>query len=52
MDHIRERLLKKGVSETAAQLITSTRQKGSESNYNSSWRMWASWCDKQQVDAF
>ena len=52
MDHIRERLLKKGVSETAAQLITSTRQKGSESNYNSSWGMWASWCDKQQVDAF
>ena len=52
MDHIRERLLKKGVSETAAQIITSTRRKSSESNYNSSWRMWGSWCDKQHVDAF
>ena len=52
VDHIRERLLKKGVSETAARLITSTRRKSSESNYNSFWRMWASWRDKQQVDAF
>ena len=52
VDHIRERLLKKGVSETAAQLITSTRRKSSQSNYNSSWRMWASWCDKQQIDEF
>ena len=24
----------------------------SESNYKSSWRMWASWCDKKEVDAF
>ena len=52
MGHTRERLLKKGVSETAAQLITSTRQKSPESSYNSSWRMWASWCDKQRVGAF
>ena len=52
LDHIRETLLKKGVSETSAKLITSTRQKNSESNYKSSWRMWASWCDKQQVDGF
>ena len=52
VDHIREILLKKGVSKTAAQLITSTRRKSSQSNYNLSWRMWASWCDKQQVDAF
>ena len=52
VDHIREKLLKKGVSETASQLITSTRRKSSESNYNSSWRMWDSWCDKQQFDAF
>ena len=52
VNHIRERLLKKEVSETAAQLITSTRWKSSQSNYNSYWRIWASWCDKQQVDAF
>ena len=52
VDHIRERLLKKGVSETAAQFITSTRQKSLESNYNSSWSMWASWCAKQRIDAF
>ena len=25
--------------------------KSSQSNYNSSWRMWASWCATQQVDA-
>ena len=52
VDHIRERLLKKGVSEAVAQLITSTRRKCSEPNYNSPWRMWASWYDKQQADAF
>ena len=44
--------LTKRVLETTAQLITSTRRKNSQSNYNSPWRMWASWCDKQQVDAF
>ena len=52
VDHIKERLLKKEVSETVAQLFTSTRQKSSQLNYNSSWRMWARWCDKQQLDAF
>ena len=52
VDHIRERLLKKGVSETAAKLIVNTRRTNLQSNYNSSWRMWPSWCDKQQVDAF
>ena len=52
VNHIRGRLLKKGVSETAAQLIISTRRKSSESNYNSSRTMCANWCDKQQVDAF
>ena len=52
VDHIRERLLKKGVSETAAKLIANTRRTNLQTNYNSSWRMWASWCDKQQVDAF
>ena len=52
VDHIRERLLKKGVSETAAKLIANTRRTNLQSNYNSSWRMWPSWCDKQQVDVF
>ena len=52
MNHIREKLLKKAVSETTAQLITNIRRKRSQSNYNSSWRMWASCCDKEQVDAF
>ena len=36
VDHIKERLSKKGVSETATQLVTSTRRKRSKSNYNSS----------------
>ena len=52
VDHIRERLLKKGDSEAAVQLITSTRRKSSESKYNLSWRMWDSSCDKQQVNEF
>ena len=52
VDHIMKRSLKKGVSETAAQSITSTRRKSSGSDYNLFWRMWASWCDKQQADAF
>ena len=52
MDHIKERLPKKRLSETASHLITSTRRKKSESNYKSSWRLWPSWCNKQQADAF
>ena len=44
VDHIRERLLKKGVSKTAAQPITNKRRQSSQSNYNSSCRIWASWC--------
>ena len=52
VDHIRERLLKKGVSETPAKFITSARRKYLESNYNLSWRILDSWCDKQQVHAF
>ena len=36
VDHIKETLLKKVVSETAVQFIASTRRKISESNYNSS----------------
>ena len=34
------------------QLPISTRWKISKSNYNSSWTMLASWCDKQQIIAF
>ena len=52
MDHIREILLKKTVSETAVQLITSTRRKCSDSNHYSSWRIWVGWSDKQEVDGF
>ena len=44
VDHIRERLLKKGVSKTAAQPLTNKRRQSSLSNYNSSCRIWASWC--------
>ena len=52
VDQLRERLFKKGVSETPAKFIASARRKCSESNYNSSWRILDSWCDKQQVHAF
>ena len=50
LDHIRDRLIMKGVSETANskldKLVTSTKRKSSESNQNSSWRVWASCCGK------
>ena len=52
VDKIRERLFRKGVLETGAQLIISRRRKISKSNCNSSWTMLASWCDKQQIIAF
>ena len=42
VNSIREKLLKKGFSETAAQLITSTRRKSSHWNCNSSQRVWGS----------
>ena len=50
MYHIRERLLDD--DKTVSQLTKNTGQKSSESNYDLSRRMWDSWCDKQQVDAF
>ena len=53
MDYIREKHIKKGVSETATQLITKARSKSSRANYKSSWGMLVrSLCDKQQIIAF
>ena len=52
VDLILERLRKNRVSETIVEHIANARQRRSETNYKSSWRIWASWCDKQQIDAF
>ena len=52
MNLIKEKNIRKEISETATQLIPSTRHKSSESNYNLSWETWASWCVKQRIDAF
>ena len=38
------------VSQRASDLIASSRRSDSISKYESSWRKWICWCDKQKVD--
>ena len=37
----------KGISERAIDLISNARRTGSQSNYESAWRKWGSWCHRK-----
>ena len=52
LDDFRSKLQNKGISGTAANLITSCRRQSTLSNYNSSWNQWASWCRERHFDPF
>ena len=47
---IRKRLQSKGVSEKAANLISSARSKGTRKNYESAWKKFSSWCYGKQIN--
>lgn len=48
----KQHLSSEGVSERAAELITSARRQGSISNYESAWGKWVSWCSQWQINPF
>ena len=39
-----------GISQRAVSLTTNSRRTGSNSNYESAWRKWASWCAERKAD--
>ena len=52
MDGLRARLQKEGVSREASNLIIKSRRSSSNSNYESAWGKWASWCAERKIDPF
>ena len=52
LESYRKVLAAEGVSKEASDLITSCRRQGSTSNYESSWRKWASCCSQRQLIHF
>ena len=48
--NLRSRLQTEGISERAAQIITSGRTTGTYNNYESAWKIFSSWCEQRQVD--
>ena len=46
----RKNLAEKGISNTAANLISDSRRSGTTANYQSAWKKWVSWCSKKQID--
>ena len=48
----RKTLLCEGISENASHIIANSRRKGLLSNYESTWRKWASWCLERKIDPF
>ena len=50
MDCFRKTLETEGISQRAVSLITNSRRTGSNSNYESAWRKWASWCAERKAD--
>ena len=52
LENLRKNMASEGISMRATELIAGARRTGSIANYESAWRKWASWCNKQQVDSF
>ena len=50
MVSFRERLKSSGLSESARNLVSHSRREGTLANYESSWRLWSSWCREQSID--
>ena len=50
LENLRKNMASEGISTRATELIAGARRTGSIANYESAWRKWASWCNKQQVD--
>ena len=48
----RKSLASKGISDKAAKLISDSRRGSSISSYESTWRQWAGWCGKREVNLF
>lgn len=52
LENFRQVLASEGISEGAAELITNSRTKGTNSRYQSAWRKWLCWCEQREVDPY
>ena len=52
LENFRKILASEKISRQAAELITNSRAKGTNYNYQSAWKKWSGWCSQQQVDPF
>ena len=47
LENFRKNLVEKGISNTAANLISNSRKSGTTANYQSAWKKWVSWCSER-----
>jgi len=52
LDSFRKKLSSEGILDKAASLITGSRRKGTNANYESAWRKWSDWCCRKEIDPF
>ena len=52
MASIRQSLSSKGILERSITFFSGVQRKGSQSNYESTWRKWVSWFHRKQTDPF
>ena len=50
MTGVSKNLSSEGISERPIDLISNSRRQGSQSNYESAWQKWISWCHGKQTD--
>ena len=50
MESLRKPLIDSGLSKSATSLISSARRPSSNSDYDSFWGNWVSWCSRKEID--
>ena len=50
LESFRESIIDSWLSESATSLTSRARRPSSNSNHNSSWRKWVSWCSRKEID--
>ena len=50
LESFRKSLIDLGLSKSATSPISSARRPSSNSNFNSSWGKWVSWCSRKEID--
>lgn len=50
VETLRQRFVAKGLSEDVAKVMLASCRDSTHKQYESSWKAWASWCDKKSID--